>query len=293
MSDGQIKDAMNIQKKFPFEHTELEGYINNPDSLKPLDVELLLIKANRLAYKPERPLFYMPDKNTTEVSSKDRQAAALFLKKRAGIPLYSGFEDIVATANLNVEQFMRVFSYFIDRLIYSKELNKNREISPEEQKKIFDNITSHYIDKIIKPLQYGNKINQLTENLCNFFKARTYEPNAPHAPGVTQFALLASEIQDLYDGKFPGFKKILTTAIAYNVIVPEPPTSQGKKGSEKKHPFSVNRLLCIHYELPLQKGDFQLIPIRLLSEMCDKSITPLDIKYYKNKLHQGLWNNNE
>lgn len=281
----QKHDAIKISKRILYDLPELSNYINNNEiDIDPIDAELLLIKSHRAVLKNQQSLFNLED----EVSTKDRQAAEMFWKKRMNLPLYYGFEDILSAANGNVEQFMRVFSFFIDRLIYREELNKNLEISSQEQKKIFKKVTSHYINNIILRLQYGNKIYQLIDNLCRFFNMRTFEPNAPHAPGITQFAILASEIRQLRGDQNVELQKVLTIAVAYNVIIAEPPQHQGAKGSEKKHRFSVNRLLCIHYELPLQKGDFQRIPLPLLHLMCNQSLTPNEIKNKKGRQKQ-LW----
>lgn len=281
----QKNEGLRIRNKLTYEMPDLEKYLNGEDNLFNLeDVELLLIKSNRAILKSQPSLFNIED----EAASKDKQVADIFWKKRAGVSLYCGLDDIILSSNSNVEQFMRVFAYFIDRIIYREELNKDPVISAKEQRQIYKKITSDYVDKIVLRLQYGNKINQLIDNLCRFFQHRTYEPNAPHAPGVTQFALLASEIEMLCNGNDKELNKILTTAVAFNIIVPEPPQSQGTRGSEKKHPFSINRLLCIHYELPLQKGDFQRIPLKLLREMCNRSMSPEEIKGKKGS--QGfLW----
>jgi hypothetical protein len=76
--------------------------------------------------------------------------------------------------------------------------------------------------------------------------------------------------------------QILATAIAHNVIVPpERGKHQGAKESELKYVFTLNRLLCVKYELPMQKGDFQLLPLDLLEEMCNRPFKPEEIKKRK------------
>ncbi len=83
--------------------------------------------------------------------------------------------------------------------------------------------------------------------------------------------------------------RTLTIAIANNVIVPENEQRQGAKGSEKKFVFSLNRLLCINYELPLQKGDFQLFSLEFLWQMCKNRFTPVDVKSKKLNRQRSLW----
>jgi hypothetical protein len=277
----QRAEANSLNNIFIRKIPELDSFING-ENIEPEDAELLLIKARRMANKKQLSLF--PDLEPfINVPAKDKQASKLFWKKRIGLPLYSGFEDLIAISNRSVEQFLRIFSPIIDRLIYRVELDKDTIILEKEQKTIIDKVANNYINKIISRLYLGDKITQLIDNLGNYFSSRTYEPNAPHAPGITQFALLASDIDKLersHDEEkwIQEISKILTIAIAHNVIVPEGDQKQGARNSELKHVFSLNRLICIKYSLPLQKGDFQLLPLKLLHDMCFSRISVPEIK---------------
>jgi len=282
IENDQLKDKKLLIQNLIHKHPEIDELFDDK-SISFLEREIMLIKLNRLIKKKQPSLFperFIFEEEFENLNSKDKQAAKLFLKKRIGAPLYSGFNDVLFASNNNVEQFLRVFSPFIDRLIYKVELDKNRSISVKEQNAIFLKIANDYTDKIISKLVHGKRISQLIDNLGRFFSYRTYEPNAPHAPGVTQFALIASEFELLYLPKAEvetwiwNLSTILSTAIAYNVIIPEKAQRQGSRNSELKHIFSINRLLCVKYSLPLQKGDFQRIPIKLLSEMSYKHFTP-------------------
>jgi hypothetical protein len=290
----QRDEARRLNNKFITKIPELEHFIDGGD-IDPEDAELLLIKTNRMANKRQLSMF--PDIDPlANVASKDKQASKLFWKKRAGLPIYSGFEDIISISNRNVEQFLRVFSPIIDRLIYRVELDKDTMILEKEQKTIIDKVATNYIHKIISRLYLGDKITQLIENLGNFFSYKTYEPNAPHAPGVTQFALLSSDIEKLkkpFDENqwIKQLSSILAIAIAHNVIVPEGAQKQGVKNSELKHIFSLNRLICLKYSLPLQKGDFQLLPLKLLHDMCNNRLSIAEIKRRKSG-QLPLWEKN-
>lgn len=279
---GQSEKKQQLVEKLNHKYPEIDELFNK-ESTSFVEREMMLIKLHRIVKKKQPSLFPEPlefEDEMQNIASKDKQAAKLFLKKRAGLPLFSGFEDILSASNNNVEQFLRVFSPFVDRLIYKVELDKNRKIDTKEQNKIFFKIANNYIDKTISKLVHGKKICQLIDNLGRFFSYRTYEPNAPHAPGVTQFALLTTDLDLLFIPKkekepwISELSNILSTAIAFNVIIPENAQRQGAQHSELKHIFSINRLLCVKYSLPLQKGDFQRIPLGLLAEMCYKNFSP-------------------
>ena len=251
------------------------------DKIPILDKEIMLIKLHRALKKKQMLLFPTIIKDDSDsVAAKDRQAAELFYRKRSKFPLYFGFEDIISVSSFNVEQFLRVFSPFIDRMIYRVELDKNRNIDAKEQSKIFKKIANEYVDKILSRLLYGRKICRLVDNLGRFFAFRTYEPNAPHAPGVTQLAILASEVEILKKTNLENtpwlneLSHVLSTSIANNVIIPEKPQKQGAKGSEIKHIFSLNRLLCIKHSLPMQRGGFQLFSLNALFDMCNEFFSP-------------------
>ena len=264
--------------------------------MSPLEIELIIIKANRFIRKRQLSMFPVLSPFLKETPSKDKQAAELFLRKRAKIPLYSGFNNIVEASNYNVEQFLRVFSPFVDRLIYRVQLDKDLHIQPSEQYKILQRAAKSYLENIISKLLYGKLIYRFVDNLGRYFSHRTYEPNAPHAPGITQFAISSSDMDRI--SKKTNHKenpwideiiRVLTIAISNNVIVPENSQHQGAKGSEKKYLFSLNRLLCINYDLPMQRGDFQLFTLDFLWEICNNSFKPDEIKRRKLNKQQKLW----
>ena len=303
VDESEVEQIFSHQKKELFETKNnsilswhLKGFsFDEIDNCSHEDIEFALIKVHRILNKRQPSLFPEIDIDLENSASKDRQAALMFFRKKYDLPMYFGFDDIIEASNYNVEQFLRVFSPFVDRLNYRIEMDKKREIEPNEQFKILKSVAKYYTENVIPKLLYGRQICQLIDNLGRFFHYRTYEPNAPHAPGVTQFALTASDVDLLSEDsshkstKFNALSKMLTIAIANNVLVPEGSKRQGTKESEFKHVFSFNRLLCIHYLLPLQKGDFQLLSLSLLNEICLKPFKPEDIKSKKFNPQWKLW----
>lgn len=292
----QYEEIENIKNNSRITSQAIDEYIDGKKQYTPLEVEAILIKANRFIKSKQPSLFPELNIDLTEIASKDKQAAKLFLKKRAKVPLYSGFDIIVDVSNYNVEQFLRVFSPFIDRLIYRVELDKDLNIKPAEQYNILKKAAKSYIENVIPKLLYGKFIYQLVDNLGRFFSYRTYEPNAPHAPGVTQFAITSSDMEIIKkhssSESHTWLEEIictLTMAIANNVIVPEKEQHQGARDSEKKVVFSINRLLCIKYELPIQRGDFQIFSLEFLWEMCKSPLKPVDIKSRRLNRQRSLW----
>lgn len=294
--ESQVNDLEKLTKTNAFKSELVDDYLSGKKKISPQEVELLLILTHRFINKRQPSLFPELNVNLNEIQSKDKQAAELFLKKRVNFPMYTGFSNIIEASNCNVEQFLRVFSPFVDRLIYRIELDKDLEVEPIEQSKILQSAAKTFLDNIVAKLLYGKLISQLVDNLGRYFESRTYEPNAPHAPGVTQFAISSSDMDIICNkaetgknNKVSEIIKILTLAISSNVIVPENSQHQGSKGSEKKFVFSLNRLLCIKYNLPLQRGDFQLFSLNFLWEICKKPYKPNEIKSRRLNKQLNIW----
>jgi hypothetical protein len=294
---NQIReDISEIETKHRINCRTFEQFKNGLISCNPLDLEVILIKAHRFARKKQLTLFPEVDVDLSLVPTKDKQAAEMFFKRRVGMPLGSGFQVLIDASNFNVEQFLRIFSPYIDRLIYRVQLDKERTIKPKEQYSILKKVAKSYAENIIGKIFYGNHIYRLVDNLGRYFHYRTYEPNAPHAPGVTQFAIVYSDMELIknitsegQNGWLNDLIRTLTIAVANNVIVPENSQYQGAKSSEKKYLFSLNRLLCINYDLPLQKGDFQLFALDFLWKICTQTYKPEEIRKKRFNRQRSLW----
>lgn len=292
----QREELLKLQRNNRFSCESINDFVDKKRNFNLLEAELLLIKANRFIKKRQPSLFPELEIDIDGSATKDKQAAELFIKKRAKVPLYSGFDTILDASNHNVEQYLRVFSPFVDRLIFRVELDKDINIIPKDQCSILQKAAKSYMDDMISKLLYGKSIHQLVDNLGRYFAYRTYEPNAPHAPGVTQFAITAEDMavisnhQDLMDKSWVSdIVRTLSIAISNNVIVPQSSTSQGAKGSAKKYVFSLNRLLCVKFELPLQRGDFQLFSLDFLSKLSIQRFTESEMKSRKLNRQKNIW----
>src|SRR5438128_11698456 len=99
---------------------------------------------------------------------------------------------------------------------------------------------------------------------------------APIAPGVTGFGLTLNQLRDTREIDAEGvkiFRETLASAVAGKVLFVKK-TKQGKPGNENLV-FYLNRLLCIHFELPLNYGGWQRLPLETLIKMM-RSPVPAD-----------------
>ncbi len=236
------------------------------DWLEKVELQLILAERRRRRAQPyilrELEPLERPD-------SKTEEAARLFASKRYDLPYYFGFDVLTGAANGNVEQYLEIAGQYADKMIFRAELDRRPDLTAREQDKLLRGSAKRYVDRIEQGFRRGYAIHQFVENLGRFCQAVTARPNAPIAPGVTGFGLEPSQLRDTRDLEASEgvslFREALASAVAGNVLSARR-TKQGKVGSENIV-FYLNRILCIHFGLPLNYGGWQRLPLRLLIRM--------------------------
>ena len=106
----------------------------------------------------------------------------------------------------------------------------------------------------------GNQVMRLVQAIGDMCKHETYRPTAPYAPGVTGTALTMREFEMLSKSANRGTEDqfelyhAIQSAVAHNVLEAEP--NYKCKGQEFRVLY-LNRLICIPFQLSLQKGGFR------------------------------------
>lgn len=233
------------------------------------DLEKHLILAERKAGRSQR--YLLAELEPPEPSdAKTEEAARLFMAERYKLPYYFGFDALGTASNRNVEQFLDIAGGYAEKMIFRAELNRSFDLSAREQDELLRASAKRYYARIEQGFTHGYTIRQFIDNLARFFYAVTYRPNAPIAPGVTGFGLTREQLRDArsVDGAGSGirvFREALTAAVAGNIFSIRK-TKQGQAGSEK-FVFYLNRLLCIHFNLPLGYGGWQRLPLETIVKM--------------------------
>jgi hypothetical protein len=237
------------------------------ESLNALEGRLLM--AERKAGRKQQTMF--PEAEPLEpLDAKTQEAARLFAARRFKLPYYYSFETLSDVANGNVEQFLSVASILADRMIFRAEIGRESALSAREQQDLILQGAEAYYNNIEQRFDRGYSIRQLIDNLAPFFHAVTYRPNAPIAPGVNGFGLPREKLRTVLaqregDSDVMTLRKVLTSAVAGNVLFVRL-TKQGQVGAEKIV-FYFNRLLCVKYNLPLNTGGWQPLPVDTLVRM--------------------------
>lgn len=270
---GIVKRVADVRRDTGFEQKIKSRGDALQDSGVPFS-ELVQLEQEMIGFERQAnkgQLSLLPDLDILETSNgKTEEAAWLFASRRCRHPYYWGFDRLTNAASGNVEQLLSTSASFIDRMIYRAELDRDKAISAKEQEDLFKRCAQDYYKALEEKHRRGSAIRQFVDNLGLFFEEVTYRPYAPIAPGVNGFGLTRQQIEQAAGPSVQTrdaqvFREVLTNAVAGNVLSVRV-TKQGQAGAEKIV-FYLNRILCVHFRLPLNYGGWQPLPTDLLVRM--------------------------
>lgn len=196
------------------------------------------------------------------VRSNVREAAELFVSRDAGSPYYFGRERLSLLSSSNIDQFVEMSGDLFEEILSASLLRKgDRPLSAERQDAILRSVAERRWDAIPRAAAQGHTMLRFLEALAELCKSRTYEPNAPYAPGVTGFAismadrdfLIGPEAAKLGD-EMRVLREVLASCIALNLLEPR---LDAKNKGERWLVLYLNRLLCAKFGLPLGYGGWR------------------------------------
>jgi hypothetical protein len=211
-------------------------------------------------------------KNRDDSSVKN--AAELFLAREYDLPYYYGAERISRLASLNIQQFLGLAGEIFEESAAAELLRKATLLPPRRQHVLMKKAARAVWDDIPKRVRHGRKLKYFLESVGKFANWYTYRPTAPNDPGVSGTAIRMSERALLVDDNYRKnrddiccFADILASALAHNLIVAQLDYSCKK---EKWMVLNLNRLLCVHFDLPLNYGLYKERPLSVLSQWVNK-----------------------
>lgn len=211
-------------------------------------------------------------------SSSVKSAAEFFISKEFNIPYAYGFSNLTTLASNNIEQFLELTGDLFDEIIYSKRLKKTGYLEAKRQEAILKKSANKRWSEI--PRRVSNN-----QDVINFLKAfhqmateETFKPNAPYAPGITGLGISDEDFQKIVlfekgntDEKIQRLAKVIYVCISLNLIEDFTEINQGQKSHTWKVLY-LNRLLCLHFDLPLQKGGWKPKKIDELEEWIERGV---------------------
>jgi hypothetical protein len=219
--------------------------------------------------------------STEELEQRDNSqvqgAAEIFLHDEFKIPYYFGIDRLCVLATNNVEELLSLGAALYDGL-RAKQVLRRPEIhlSPTEQEKLLRDVAKRKRDFIPKNHTEGTRAQLLIDSIGSFCRERTFLPNAPYAPGVTGVRLSQAELFKLKSGSLKKFgdtlRKVLAECVAENLLIlRQSAASTSRDGGTV---FYINRMLCMHYGLPLQMGGWQDVTAEKMIDWMERGRIP-------------------
>ena len=234
----------------------------------------LEILIERRLRKPQRGFFdHVPipaEELSREVDSPVKNAAELFLAREFGIPYYFGAKRVARLASLNIEQFLGLSGGVFEEVIAAELIRtETTVISAQRQHTLMKKAAHSFWADIPRKVRHGREVRAFLDSVGRFAAWYTYRPSAPNDPGVGGTAIRMSERQALMNKDFllrwplhQRFADLLASALAHNYLVAD--LDYNCKG-DTWMVLNLNRLLCVHFDLPLGYG---LYKERSLNELC-------------------------
>lgn len=221
----------------------------------------------------ETPL--APDELDKKDDSAVRHSAALFLAREYDLPYYFGAERLARLASLNIEQFLGLAAGVFEEVIAGELVRAaNQQISARRQHTLMKNVAQGIWNDIPNKVRHGRELRAFLDSVGRFAAWYTYRPTAPNDPGVGGTAIKMSERRLLLDraalAKLPHrarFADLLASALAHNYLVAD---LDYKCKGELWMVLNLNRILCVHFDLPLGYGLYKERPLDELCRWVDK-----------------------
>jgi hypothetical protein len=190
-----------------------------------------------------------------------RAAAELLLCKEFEIPYYFGIDRLANLSSSNIEQFLGFAGELFEQSASAYLLKRSSDIAPGLQEQILKRSVKKSWEKLPEWAPQGHDVQRFIKSIGRFCQWATYQPNAPYSPGVTGVAISMWDRTKLADTKVTQkipelalLASVIRTCIAHNLL--EVKLNYKCKGQNWMLLY-LNRMFCIHFDLPLQYGGWR------------------------------------
>lgn len=260
---ARVKKRVSGQRKFAAWISERETASGTPRE-QLLGWRTLEILVERELRKAQQTLDFF-EYDASELSQKDssdvRAAAELFTAREFDLPYYYGLSRLACLASSNIEQFLWLSGDIFEECVSAALLRKATHLTPKSQERILRKSIKAVWKELPQRVRYGTQVMRLLESIGRLAQWETEKPNAPYSPGVTGVAISMSEremlkaaLQKGYDKQVVLLGEVIASCIAHNLL--EITLNQKCKGQYWMVMY-LNRMLCVHFSLPLQYGGWR------------------------------------
>lgn len=259
----RVKQMTSGDPKFAVWLSERESTAGTPRE-RLLGWRTLEILVERELRKTQQILDFI-ELDASELEQKDssnvRAAAELFIAREFNLPYYYGLTRLACLASSNIEQFLWLAGDIFEECVSAALLRKATQLTPESQERILRKSIKTAWRELPQRVRHGTQVMRLLESIGGLAQWETNKPNAPYSPGVTGVAISMSERETLKDALQKGSDKqivllgdVIASCIAQNLL--EVTLNQKCKGQYWMVMY-LNRMLCVHFGLPLQYGGWR------------------------------------
>lgn len=265
IKDKVLTAAGSELKRFQRLISEIEEQCKEPHDLC-RRLRLLEILIQREMGKPQKSFIFQEVSRETlykhESNKAVVEAAELFLAKDYKLPYYFGAPRLMTLSSFNIQQFLILAGALFEEIMTAIRLDRDSEsfLSPKRQHTIISKVAEGFLKDIPTSVHHGSQVFRFIHAIGGMCRNETYRPTAPYAPGVTGTAITMYEFDILVKGAKKGDEVLLElyetieSAIAHNILEPEP----NYRCKQKEFlVLYLNRLLCVPFQLPMQKGGFR------------------------------------
>jgi hypothetical protein len=276
---ARVKEAYGSKERFREWVRLAEAFEGTPQE-SAIEWRKLEILIQRELNKKQKGLFDEQPLGEEELGEKDdsslKNAAELFLAREFELPYYYGTGRIARLASLNIQQFLGLGGELFEESTAAEVLRRTLALPPERQHALMKDMARQLWDDIPKKVRHGRPLRQFLESVGNFSRGYTYRPTAPNDPGVTGTAIRMTERVQLFEeaakkeqanSAMVRLGEMIASALSHNLLVAQ---LDYNCKQEKWMLLNLNRLLCVHFDLPLGYGQYKERPLKTLMQWLDR-----------------------
>jgi hypothetical protein len=279
---GRVQERIGNNSQFR-EWYEVRRRLEGNPRKRAMGWRTLEILIERVLRRPQKGLFDETPRNPGELADKEdaplRDAAELFLAKEFDLPYYFGADRIARLASLNIEQFLGLGASIFEEVIAGELMRGGTQVlSARRQHALMKKAAHSFWNDIPNRVRYGREVRAFIDSVGRWSAWYTYRPSAPNDPGVGGTGIRMSERRMLMDQgmlarrrDYARFADLLASALAHNYLVAD---LDYKCKGDFWMVLNLNRLLCVHYDLPLGYGLYKERPLDELCRWVDEPFSP-------------------
>jgi len=203
-----------------------------------------------------------------------RAAAERFVCTKFDVPYFYGIERVVRLSSYNVEEFLQICAVLYEH-IYAQKITRSRggrpvSVSAKSQNDALAKLAEKRLKELPRLFALGPQAQRLIEAIGQLCREKTYEPNAPYAPGVTGIALSSQDREALVQAGRDGLgnpyfelASTISSCVAQNLFEVR---DNHKQDNKMWVVLYLNLLFCAHYNLVYHVGGWQRVSLRRLQD---------------------------